>query len=460
MTTASRLRAEAAAFSNLARPVEQLSDMTGTAGAAGRCLVVVTDNRFWRAQIGSQVRIKALVEHFHASGWTVRVAFHGRPHLADAAQAAAMDGIDIRFLYPARAGAQPVDLPAPGWLARARAMTGRVLRLGRALCTQWRRKRAPAGAISLWSEVRLRAREPRVGDQQDPALLELVGQLASKGPRTVVLVEYLRLAWVASALRSQVPQATWLIDTHDVMHERQSRFHASGEVHELDVSAREEARWLSGFDAVLAIQARDARTFIDLGVRAEVLTVPHPVRAERMPSRDPSAIGIGFLGSDMAPNRMALHELVFEVWPRVLQNAKVPVRLVVAGAASAPLQDRSDLPAWVHVQGFVGNTAEFYEQIDIVASPLRVGGGLKIKNVEALCRGKALVTTDVGAEGLELGAPQALAVVPDAAQMAQVLLAWIHDPELRMQRMDAGYSFAQEHFDPATTFRALDRFLG
>ncbi|MBK9135260.1 MAG: glycosyltransferase family 4 protein [Betaproteobacteria bacterium] len=441
----------------LAVPTERrLVALAGT--DSGRCVVVVTDNRFWRAQIGSQVRIKALLEHLHTAGWAVRVAFQGRPYLDDAAKAAAMLGIDVRFLLPPKEVAPAHDASTPpGWRTRVRAQAGRGLRWLRALCTQYHRAR---GASSLWAEVGLRSREQRVGDGADPALLELVRRCAPGVARTVVLVEYLRLAWVATALRPLLPGVTWVLDTHDVMHERQARFHAVDEAHELDVSAAEEARWLSGFDAVLAIQARDARTFADIGVRAQVLTVPHPVRAQRMPSRDSSVVGVGFLGSDMAPNRIALRELVYEVWPLVQRQARVPVRLVLAGAVCAAWRERGDLPPSVQVLGFVDDTAEFYEQVDIVASPMRVGGGLKIKNVEALCRGKALVTTAVGAEGMEPGLPHALAVVQASAEMAHLLLAWIHDPALRARRMDAGYRFALEQFDPETAFRALDRFLG
>jgi glycosyltransferase involved in cell wall biosynthesis len=428
-------------------------------GGGKHGVIVVTDNRFWRAHIGSQVRIHTLLQHLRISGWDVQVAFHGRPYLDDAAQAAALNGISVRFLH-AQEGVSLRQPPAtPGVLAQARAHVGHGLRWTRALRTQWHRSAGARGAAAFWSEIRLRAREPRVGDGADPALLELVHQMASAQTRPVILVEYLRLAWVERALRPIFPRATWVLDTHDVMHERQARFHASGEAHDLDVSAREEARWLSNFDAVLAIQARDARTLIDIGVQSQVLTVPNPVAAQRMPSSDPAVVGVGFLGSDMAPNRRALQELVLEVWPLVERGARTPVLLVVAGAVSTVLQHHTHLPPSVRVLGVVGDLAEFYGQIDIVASPLRFGGGLKVKNVEALCRGKALVTTDVGAEGLEQAAPHALAVTRDPAEMAEALLAWIHDPAARTRAMDAGFSFAQQHFDPATTFRSLDEFL-
>lgn len=436
----------------------ELPSAGGLGVGAGRCLVVATDNRFWRAQMGSQVRIEALVAHFRSAGWTIRVAFHGRPYLDDAERASALPGVEVHFLHPGAPAMPQSDPRAPGWLARARSLVGRGSRLLRAVGTQWRRHRV-RGAASLWAELGLRAVEPRVGDRRDPAFINLVERLASATPHAVVLVEYLRLAWVALELRPRLPHATWIVDTHDVMHERQARFHASGEAHELDVSAREEARWLSCFDAVLAIQARDARTFVGMGVSTQVLTAPHPVPARRIPSRDPSVVGVGFLGSNMAPNRAALQELVFEVWPLVLRKARTPVRLVVAGAVSEILAGHGDLPPSVQVMGFVADTAEFYRLIDILASPVRVGGGLKIKNVEALCHGKALVTTAVGAEGLEPGLPHALAVTSDAEQMADVLLDWVNAPTLLAQRMEAGYGFAQQAFDPAAAFQSLDQFL-
>lgn len=105
------------------------------------------------------------------------------------------------------------------------------------------------------------------------------------------------------------------------------------------------------------------------------------------------------------PNVDAL-EVLLERWLPGLRSEGW--RLVVAGLQSESL----DLPPDVTVLGRVGSVEEFYEQVDITLAPVRLGGGMKVKVIESLLRGRPVVASEFAVDGF----PEALrshAVVVD-----------------------------------------------
>jgi succinoglycan biosynthesis protein ExoO len=293
----------------------------------------------------------------------------------------------------------------------------------------------------------------------------LVESLSLDRPPDLVLVEYVSFAWALPALRHRLPPSTlWILDAHDVMHERQRRFHELHEVHGLDITASEEADWLSRFDLVLAIQSVDAEKFRAIGVRAPVITVMHPHPVASIPNADAatstlhSCVSVGFVGSSMAPNRLALQELVQDIWPLVRAAVGERAQLLLAGSVCEVL-DGARLPKGVLALGYVKDLEDFYRQVDVVVSPLRMGGGLKIKNVEALCKGKPLVTTPIGAEGLDDGAGSAFWIEESAAALASALVRLVDSPSLRGDLTLGALSFAERHFSHEAVYRELDTWL-
>jgi glycosyltransferase involved in cell wall biosynthesis len=95
-----------------------------------------------------------------------------------------------------------------------------------------------------------------------------------------------------------------------------------------------------------------------------------------------------------------------------------------------------------------------------VINPVSVGTGLKIKTVEALAFGKAVITTRCGAEGLESGAGTAFEVVEDMRQMAGEVVRLLTDPNRRRTLEHQAQAWAQAELSPARIFREFLDFLG
>lgn len=128
--------------------------------------------------------------------------------------------------------------------------------------------------------------------------------------------------------------------------------------------------------------------------------------------------GAAFVGNyGYAPTADAARCLLEDVWPRV-RAAAPTARLVLAGANAPDWVVAADGRAGVEVRGPVPTVLPILRAADLVLIPLRLGGGIKVKVVEALWAGRPVVTTPVGAQGLPPAAVRAMAVAGSSAGLA------------------------------------------
>jgi glycosyltransferase involved in cell wall biosynthesis len=86
------------------------------------------------------------------------------------------------------------------------------------------------------------------------------------------------------------------------------------------------------------------------------------------------------------------------------------------------------------VTGQVDDVLPYLDAATVIVCPLRIGGGIKVKAIEALRRGKAIVSTPVGAQGLDGPARAALAIAEDDAKFASHVVSLLLDPGERGRR--------------------------
>jgi polysaccharide biosynthesis protein PslH len=121
-----------------------------------------------------------------------------------------------------------------------------------------------------------------------------------------------------------------------------------------------------------------------------------------------------------------------QIFPLVLQ-AVPDAKFFIVGNGPPPqiLSLRSNKQ--IVVTGYVESVIPFYRMADVVVCPLRIGGGIKVKVLEALHAGKAIVSTPIGAQGLSSNTRQSLAVASDVTHFAQSVVRLIQDPEERLK---------------------------
>jgi glycosyltransferase involved in cell wall biosynthesis len=137
------------------------------------------------------------------------------------------------------------------------------------------------------------------------------------------------------------------------------------------------------------------------------------------------------------PNVDAALYFCRDIFPLILKD--VPnVRLFLVG--NAPPSEICSLRSNRHIEvsGRVASLIPFYKHADVVVCPLRIGGGVKVKVLEALGHGKAIVSTSIGAQGLDLSTHRAVVVADEARGFADnVVRLLVHPEERHLQERQA-----------------------
>lgn len=198
------------------------------------------------------------------------------------------------------------------------------------------------------------------------------------------------------------------------------------------------------YTRVIAISEPDTIS-LSLNLDVPVVTVPNGVDAElfRPAQHDqsvahrPSLLFVGAMRS--WSNRDAAMWFTSSVMPRILhENPGTLLRLVGPGTELLAIDGPS-----VVMRGFAADLAAEYRACDVFVCPLRVGTGLKNKLMEALASGCAIVSTDIGIEGLAVRHYDHLLVANDPLEFANAVNRLLRDPELRISLGKAARRFAE-----------------
>ena len=221
---------------------------------------------------------------------------------------------------------------------------------------------------------------------------------------------------------------------------------------------RYELRAMAALDGVVPISEADADDFRQLGCDRPMLVMPCGVDIDDEIDVAPKPLTVGFIGSlDFRPNQEAAAWIVDELWPRVREQLP-EARLMIAGSAPpAWLRDRAR-DAGVELLGNVDDAAAFVRSLAVVVAPLFAGGGMRIKVLEAMALGKAVVATTIGAGGVAVEHDRDIVIAEDAASFAAAVVALLRDPARAARLGAAARTAVAARYDNDVLGRALLRF--
>jgi sugar transferase (PEP-CTERM/EpsH1 system associated) len=228
---------------------------------------------------------------------------------------------------------------------------------------------------------------------------------------------------------------------------------------------RYERRACHTADRVVAVSETDAKVLRSLTPNLEPTVVPNGVdmdfyTAPGPPMEAQEAPGgwdlVFTAKMDFRPNVDAVLWFAKEVLPRIRRESP-ETRFWVVGKDPHPrLASVADDPAIV-LTGWVEDVRPYIAGAAVYVIPLRIGGGTRLKVLEAMAMSKAIVTTALGCEGFDLVPDQELLIADTPAAFAAAVLALLHDPGRRERMGRAARRFAGSRYDWRMIVPRLER---
>jgi polysaccharide biosynthesis protein PslH len=194
-----------------------------------------------------------------------------------------------------------------------------------------------------------------------------------------------------------------------------------------------EVTQLSKSDGFLAISNVDYHFFNSILPNIKGLTIPfginldeYPIEEVYIPSEEPTLFHIGSM--DWLPNIEGIEWFLNEVWPLILQQYP-NLGFFIAGK-NIPESFQCYKNDQVTIVGEVKDAKKFILDHDIMIVPLLSGSGIRIKIIEAMALGKTIITTSIGAEGLDISDGKNIFIANTPEEMVEKISYCIKTPEI------------------------------
>lgn len=212
---------------------------------------------------------------------------------------------------------------------------------------------------------------------------------------------------------------------------------------------RYEAQVCGRADRVLAVSEADAAALRRLVPSLDVTVAPNGIDTRTYtPAVEPSDTStLVFTGTmDFRPNVDAVLWFARRVLPRIRTDVPETRLLVVGQRPHRRLEPLREDPA-VSLTGWVEDTRPHIAQAAVYVAPLRMGGGTRLKLLEAMAMGKPVVATHLGAEGYPVAHERELLLADTPADFAASVVLLLQAPEQRVELGQAARAFVEERYD-------------
>jgi sugar transferase (PEP-CTERM/EpsH1 system associated) len=293
-----------------------------------------------------------------------------------------------------------------------------------------------------------------------PALNERLAARLSEQPFDVVEIEGIEMAPYLPTIEAAQPRPLIIYDAHNAEWILQKRAFLADIKNPLRWSAavyswvqwhrlrRYEANLLRRVDHTVAMSAPDKVALRDVVSDAPITVVPNGVdlTAYSQFKGTPIPYDLLFTGKmDFRPNIDAALWFGQQVLPLIQAKRPHTTFAIVGQRPHRRLDVLRDKPG-ITITGYVDDVRSYIAGATVYVAPLRVGGGTRLKLLEAMAMQKAIVSTTVGAEGFPVVNGQELTLADEPASFAKEVLNLLADPLRREKLAAAGRAFAQANY--------------
>ena len=286
----------------------------------------------------------------------------------------------------------------------------------------------------------------------------------------VIHVETMGMLPFALAIKAHVPRIRVVLDLPDVA----SHFNArllkpsvwltpsgiQGLIDFARLSALEH-RLMPQVDAIVTCSHVDARRLRTKTRPSQLRVLPNCTTTALASFAPSSGHELVFVGTmSYPPNEEGVLFFCEKVLPEI--HARIPdVRLSIVGKTPSPtVRDLERRFGHVRVTGEVDDVRPYLERAAVAVVPLLSGGGTRLKILEAMAAGRAVVSTSVGAEGLELRQGQEVLLANSPSEFAQACVSLLRDGERRGLLERNGRRLVEQKYDWGVTRQGLKDLYG
>ena len=274
----------------------------------------------------------------------------------------------------------------------------------------------------------------------------------------VVQVESIHLMNYLRTIRANSKRALVICDWHNIESELMQRYSEQEKSAPRRAYARRTARLmkdfeqraLSEFDAHIAVSERDAEALRSMNPSAKVFVIENGVdssyyASER--SESPARNRIVFVGSmDYHANVEGVVRFARDVWPAIYQQKPDLVFTIVGKDPAPAVRDLSSIKK-IEVTGSVADVRPYYREAVAAIVPLNVGGGSRLKILEAMAAGVPVVSTTLGAEGLHVRDGEDILIADGEDLLTKGVIELVNDEKLRARLISGGHALVAESYD-------------
>lgn len=191
----------------------------------------------------------------------------------------------------------------------------------------------------------------------------------------------------------------------------------------------------------------------------KIFTIPNCIDIPTTVNIPGNEIAVLFLGTyGYKPNVDAAEYLITKVWPYV-KNKLPSAKLYIAGGNAQNIPSFSEISGNIIFTGFVEDLSNLYAKVRVVCCPIFAGGGTRIKIIEAAAFGKAIVSSDLGAEGLNLENGKEIILKNEANEIAAACIELLENYEYSSALGKGAREKVTQEFDIENIISLIQKYV-
>jgi len=220
-----------------------------------------------------------------------------------------------------------------------------------------------------------------------------------------------------------------------------------------------ETCWIKKFDKVFTISERDKEKLIERGVKRDrVKFLPIPFKTK--PIFKFGSKNILFLGLlSWWPNKDAVLWFYKKIYPFIKKRLPEVKFFIVGANPPVEIQKIGNIDGSVKVTGYVKEIEPYFKKAGVFIVPMRAGAGVRIKILEALSFGLPVVSTKIGARGIEIKNQENILVVGEEEDFVQAVIKVLTNKKLAQKLSSNGARFIKKNYNQKITVGVLNKLI-